>query len=134
MATEAVADWRALRITDLQFWHRGEARIIFMWLLAITLILVIVRSLLQRRPGRHRIVVPAILKAMPKSYTSFVLYVPLVPVSVKKGMLVSLLQLLLRIFLDVLIVAVVMVILAVAQILRGGGEAPKAALPSPFVR
>jgi von Willebrand factor type A domain len=73
----AAAEWRSVRLDDLQFWHRSEARILFMWLLAITLVLVIVRSLLQRRPGRHRIVVPAILKSMPKSRASFVLYAPL---------------------------------------------------------
>ena len=74
----AATEWRSIRLDDLQFWHRGEARLLFMWLLAITLVLVIVRSLLQRRPGRHRVVVPAILKAMPRSRASFVLYAPLV--------------------------------------------------------
>jgi hypothetical protein len=59
------------------------------------------------------------------------LYVPFVPVSVKKGLMVSLLQFLLRIFLVVLVIAVVLVILALRQIVRGGGgEAPKAAAPA----
>jgi hypothetical protein len=74
----AVAEWQNVRLDDLQFWHRSEARLTFLWLLALTVVLLVVRSLISRRPGRHRIVVPAILKAMPRSRASFLLYVPLV--------------------------------------------------------
>lgn len=73
----AAAEWRNLRLDDLQFWHRSEARLLFLWLLAATLVLLIMRSLLRRQPGRHRIVVPAILKTMPRSPASFVMYIPL---------------------------------------------------------
>jgi hypothetical protein len=31
----AVAEWHNLRLTDLQFWHRSEARRVF-WLLGFT--------------------------------------------------------------------------------------------------
>jgi hypothetical protein len=74
---KAVAEWGNLRLDDLQFWHRSEARLAFMWLLAFTVVLLVVRSLISRRPGRHRIVVPAILKTMPRSRASFLLYGPL---------------------------------------------------------
>jgi hypothetical protein len=53
-----------------------------------------------------------------------VLYTPLLSVSVNKGMLVSVLQVLLRIFLYVLITAVVMVVLAVLQIARRADAGP----------
>ena len=36
---------------DLQFWHRSEARLAFLWLLALTLVLLVIRSLLKRAPG-----------------------------------------------------------------------------------
>jgi len=74
----AAAEWRSISFDDLQFWHRSEARLAFLWLLALTLVLLVGRLLLARRPGRHRIVVPAILEAMPRSRASFVMYVPLV--------------------------------------------------------
>jgi hypothetical protein len=73
----AAVEWQNLRLDDLQFWHRSESRLAFLWLLAFTVVLLIVRSLIARRPGRHRIVVPAILSAMPRSHASFLLYLPL---------------------------------------------------------
>ena len=73
----AVAEWRDLRIDDLQFWHRSESRLVFMWLLALTLVLLVVRSFIKRSAGRHRIVVPAILQAMPRSRLTFVRHAPL---------------------------------------------------------
>jgi hypothetical protein len=48
-----------------------------------------------------------------------VLYAPLVPVSIPRGMFISVVQVLLRVFLYVLIAAVVMVALAAFQIWRG---------------
>jgi hypothetical protein len=45
-----------------------------------------------------------------------ILYAPLVPVSISRGMFISVVQVLLRIFLYVLIAAVVMVVLALIQI------------------
>ena len=56
-----------------------------------------------------------------------VLYVPLLSVSVGRGMLLSVFQLLLRAFLYVLLAAVVMVVLALVQIFSGTdvrGELP----------
>jgi hypothetical protein len=59
-------------------------------------------------------------------------FVPVLPVSIPRGMLVSVFQLLLRVFLYVLIAAVVMVVLAVLQILRTAPEkrSPQAAAPA----
>jgi hypothetical protein len=74
----AAIEWQNLRLDDLQFWHRSEARLVFLWFIAFTFVLLIVRSLIARQPGRHRIVVPAILRAMPRSRTSFLIYLPLV--------------------------------------------------------
>jgi hypothetical protein len=58
------------------------------------------------------------------------LYTPLLSVSINKGMLVSVLQVLLRGFLYVLITAVVMVVLAVLQIARRADAGPH---PGPAV-
>lgn len=62
------------------------------------------------------------------------LFVPVLPVSVPRGMLVSIFQLLLRLFLYVLITAIVMVVLALLQIWYGGtpekrsGQSPTASI------
>jgi hypothetical protein len=48
-----------------------------------------------------------------------VLYAPLVPVSLPRGMLISVVQVLLRLFLYVLLLAAAMVVLAIVQIVRG---------------
>jgi hypothetical protein len=59
-----------------------------------------------------------------------VLYAPLVPVSIPRGMFISVLQVLLRIFLYVLILAVVAVVLAVLQIWRGGDSRVEVVVPA----
>jgi uncharacterized membrane protein YbhN (UPF0104 family) len=59
------------------------------------------------------------------------LYVPLLPVPVKKGALAAVLQLLLRVFVYVLIAAVVAVVLAVIQIARRAEPPPTRTLLTP---
>jgi len=39
MLASAVADWKNVRLADLQFWHRSEARLVFISLIALTLVL-----------------------------------------------------------------------------------------------
>ncbi|MBY0229002.1 MAG: hypothetical protein K2W96_06970 [Gemmataceae bacterium] len=58
-------------------------------------------------------------------------YPSLLSVSMGKGAWMGVVQTLLRVFLYVLIIALVMVVLAVLQISRGPGEAPKAEAPAP---
>ncbi len=48
-----------------------------------------------------------------------IVYAPLVPVSIPRGMFIAVVQVLLRLFLYILIAAVVFVILAIVQIARG---------------
>lgn len=74
--SSAVAEWQAIHLNDLQFWHVYEAHLVFLCLLALALILLVVRWLLPDRPGRQRIIVPAILKIMPYSRTSSIMHVP----------------------------------------------------------
>jgi hypothetical protein len=65
---------------------------------------------------------------------STVLIVPLLSVSLSKGMLVTVLQSVLRLFLYVLIVAVLMFFLAVFQIRKGGTGTPRAQASAPAVQ
>jgi hypothetical protein len=58
-----------------------------------------------------------------------VLYAPLVPVSLPRGMLISVVQVLLRLFLYVLLIAAAMVVLAIVQIVRGPEPRTEALFP-----
>ena len=71
------ADWRTIRLVDLQFWHRGEAQLVVLGVFALGVLLLIVRSLISRRPGRHRLVLPAVLTSMRASPIRFLRHVPL---------------------------------------------------------
>ena len=68
----------ALRLDDLQYWHRGEARLAILALAALVVVLLIGRSATNRLPGRHRLVVPAVLSSTRASYVSFLRHAPLV--------------------------------------------------------
>jgi len=75
--SSTLAEWRGIRLSDLQFWHRGEARLMLIALILFTVFLVIARSAVTRRPGRHRLVVPAVLSSIGRSYGSFLRHLPL---------------------------------------------------------
>jgi Ca-activated chloride channel homolog len=74
--SSTIADWRQVRLVDLQFWHRADARLVIIALLALAALLLVARSLLRRLPGRHRLVVPALLTPAP-SPLLFLRHLPL---------------------------------------------------------
>jgi Ca-activated chloride channel family protein len=76
-ARNSLADWRSFQLDDLQFWHRSEARLTLVALVGLSAILLLVRLAIRRRPGRHRVVLPAVLDALPKSRGAFLIHVPL---------------------------------------------------------
>jgi hypothetical protein len=69
-------DWRSIHVADLHFWHRSDARLTLIGLVAVILLLVVGRSLLSRRPGRQNVVVPALLASVRSSIPSAVRHVP----------------------------------------------------------
>ncbi|MDR1990023.1 MAG: VWA domain-containing protein [Acidobacteriaceae bacterium] len=77
-ARNEIAEWRSFRLADLQFWHRSESQLALMALLALGLLLLIARSLLTRLPGRHRLIVPALLTSVRQSPFSLLRHAPLV--------------------------------------------------------
>ena len=72
------AEWRNIRLSDLQFWHGGEGRLLVIGLVAVAVFLLVARSFVNRQPGRHRLMVPALLGTIRPSYLSVVRHVPLV--------------------------------------------------------
>ena len=70
-------EWRTIHVGDLQFWHRSEARLAIIALVGASLVLLIARSAIRRRAGRHRIVVPAVLASIPRSRGWLLVHVPL---------------------------------------------------------
>jgi hypothetical protein len=72
-----VSDWQNVRLADLQFWHGGDARLVAVGLFALAAFLLVARSFLSRQPGRHRLLVPAILVTLRPSYLGFLRHLPL---------------------------------------------------------
>ena len=76
LADNLGADWSSLRVDQMQFWHRADARLMLVALIGLTAVLLIARSMLNRTRGRRRILLPALLAAMPSSRGSLLLHLP----------------------------------------------------------
>lgn len=72
-----VAEWQGIRLEDLQYWHKGEARLFLLALVALAAFALIARSLVVRQPGRHRLVVPAVFGTLRSSRFGFIRHLPL---------------------------------------------------------
>ncbi len=71
------AEWRQLRLSDLQFWHRDDARLLLVLAAAVTLLILVARLLLPRRPRSYTVAVPAVLSVMPSLIASWLTRLPL---------------------------------------------------------
>jgi len=77
LARDALADWRGFGFDDLQFGHRSEARLMLIAIVGLSVVLLILRLALRRRPGRHLVVLPAMLRSLPRSRGTLLVHVPL---------------------------------------------------------
>ena len=59
----SLAGGRGLRIGDLHFRHDDAARLTVIALIAVSLVMVVLRSTIVRRAPRHRVGLPALLSA-----------------------------------------------------------------------
>jgi Ca-activated chloride channel family protein len=73
----SLSDWQRLEFADLQYWHRSEARLALIGLVGLSAILLLARLIARRRPGRHQIVMPALLKFHRRSRGALLIHVPL---------------------------------------------------------
>jgi Ca-activated chloride channel homolog len=76
--TDSIADWRDLRLSELQFWRRADARLMIIGLIALLVVLVIARTAVTRRAGRHQIILPALPRSIRGSRLAFLVHTPLV--------------------------------------------------------
>jgi len=73
---ENLAEWRSLSFGDLRFLHRAEARLMLIAMVGLSVILLIARLAIRPRPGRHLVVLPAVLTSRPKSRAALLVHVP----------------------------------------------------------
>ncbi len=71
-------DWQELRIGDLQFWHRTEARLALVGLVGLAIVLLIIRAMLRSGAPRQGLVLPAVLGTMARSRGAAMVHAPLV--------------------------------------------------------
>ena len=67
-----VGEWRLLDVSTLQFWRRDVAQLSVISLAAIAAVALLVRLAIKRSPGRHHLVVPAILRGLTSSRLAWV--------------------------------------------------------------
>jgi Ca-activated chloride channel family protein len=72
------AEWHALTLGSLQFSHRTEARLMLIALVGLSLVALTARTIVLRRPGRHNVVLPALLDVPRHRALSLVVHVPLI--------------------------------------------------------
>lgn len=73
-----MSEWNAIDVANLQYWRRDVAELAMIALVAAALLVLLVRASFVRQPGRHHVIVPAILKRWPRSRTAWVRHIPIV--------------------------------------------------------
>src|SRR4030095_8497754 len=77
LGSSIASEWSAIDIANLQYWRRDVAQLALIGLVAIALLMLLMRAAIRRTPGRHHIVVPAMLRQWPQSRLAWVRHVPL---------------------------------------------------------
>jgi hypothetical protein len=77
-AQSVAAEWTALDVAGLQFWRRDTGRLALLAGVGLAVVLLLIRSGMTRKAGRHHIVVPALLRSLPASRLAWTRHLPLV--------------------------------------------------------
>jgi Ca-activated chloride channel family protein len=64
LIADLIGDWQVLRLGQLQFWHRDDARLLLVSLAALSGLVLVARAILPRRASRHAVAVPAVLSSI----------------------------------------------------------------------
>ena len=78
IASSIAGEWNAVDAASLQYWRRDVAQLAMIGLIAIAAIVLLARAAIVRTPGRHHVVVPAILRGWPVSRLTWVRHIPVV--------------------------------------------------------
>lgn len=70
-------EWRSLSMATLQFTRRSDAELMIAALVAASMLVLVCRFALARRPGRNQVVLPAVLGATGRTLPSVIALVPL---------------------------------------------------------
>jgi Mg-chelatase subunit ChlD len=73
-----LSEWRALEPGALQFWQRDTAQLALVAIVASAVLILLIRSAAARRPGRHDIALPAILRGTPAFRLAWTRHLPAV--------------------------------------------------------
>jgi hypothetical protein len=78
VAQSVAAEWAVFDFAGLQFWRRDTGRLALLAVVAVAVVLLVIRSGMTRKAGRHHIVVPALLRSLPGSRLAWTRHLPLV--------------------------------------------------------
>ncbi len=78
MAASLFGDWRLLRLSDLQFWHRDDARLLLVSLAMAAGLVLVARFAMPRRSGRYTVAVPAVLSSISRPAAAHFTHLPLI--------------------------------------------------------
>jgi hypothetical protein len=76
MASSVLHEWRLLDAATLQFWRRDVAQLSLIGLIALAALLLLARAAMTTRPGRHSLVLPAILRSNAGPSLAWIRHVP----------------------------------------------------------
>jgi Ca-activated chloride channel homolog len=76
---ESLSELQTLRASEMQFWHRDEARLLVAALVGLSLVALAIRYARSHRSRCDRVALPAVLPSMRRSAISLVRHLPLLP-------------------------------------------------------
>jgi Ca-activated chloride channel family protein len=76
------AEWQAIRVSELQFFHDDSARLALLALVAIAAALLVAKALWPKTAGRRAVALPAVLRGMPSQRFAMVQTLPVLAVAV----------------------------------------------------
>ena len=76
IGSSLVSEWNAIDVANLQYWRRDVAELSMIGLIAAALLVLLIRFAIARHPGRHHVVVPAILRSWAPSRIAWVRHLP----------------------------------------------------------
>ncbi len=78
VAQSVAAEWAVFDFAGLQFWRRDTGRLALLAVVGLAVVLLLIRSAVTRKPGRHHIVLPALLRSLPGSRLAWTRHLPVV--------------------------------------------------------